>query len=192
MWKYGYVRISSLEQQTENKLFSKDVIQITLKRDTWWDFLITHIPKKKVCKLPPQNKKQGIYKGSKRVSERKKHQSLSCVRLCNPMDQSSPGSSVHRIIQAFYWIGQTFLSPGDLPNPEIEPRSPIMQADSLCLSYQGNHMTHNFNWTWRCNEIRIHSYNSTDYSPCPISNHQKSNSSRLSLKKMSQTTLIRL
>ena len=47
MWKYGYVRISSLEQQTENKLFSKDVIQITLKRDTWWDFLITHIPKKK-------------------------------------------------------------------------------------------------------------------------------------------------
>ena len=48
MWKYGYVRISNVEEQTENKLLSKDdVIQITLKRDTWWDFLITHIPKNK-------------------------------------------------------------------------------------------------------------------------------------------------
>ena len=30
-----------------------------------------------------------------------------------------------------YWSGLTFSSPGDLPNPGIEPRSPALQADSL-------------------------------------------------------------
>ena len=30
-----------------------------------------------------------------------------------------------------YWRGQLFPSPGDLPNPGIEPRSPALQADSL-------------------------------------------------------------
>ena len=30
-----------------------------------------------------------------------------------------------------YWSGQPFLSPGDLPNPGIEPRSPALQVDSL-------------------------------------------------------------
>ena len=29
------------------------------------------------------------------------------------------------------WIGLPFPSPGDLPNPGIEPRSPELQADSL-------------------------------------------------------------
>ena len=30
-----------------------------------------------------------------------------------------------------YWSGLPFPSPGDLPNPEIEPKSPALQADSL-------------------------------------------------------------
>ena len=30
-----------------------------------------------------------------------------------------------------YWSGLPFLSPGDLPNPGIEPGSPTWQADSL-------------------------------------------------------------
>ena len=30
-----------------------------------------------------------------------------------------------------YWSGLPFPSPGDRPNPEIEPRSPTGQADSL-------------------------------------------------------------
>ena len=30
-----------------------------------------------------------------------------------------------------YWSGQPFPSPGDLPIPGIEPRSPALQADSL-------------------------------------------------------------
>ena len=30
-----------------------------------------------------------------------------------------------------YWSGVPFPSPGDLPNPGIEPRSPALQADTL-------------------------------------------------------------
>ena len=30
-----------------------------------------------------------------------------------------------------YWRGLPFPSPGDLPDPEIEPRSPTLQADTL-------------------------------------------------------------
>jgi len=30
-----------------------------------------------------------------------------------------------------YWSGYPFSSPGDLPDPRIEPRSPSLQADSL-------------------------------------------------------------
>ena len=33
-----------------------------------------------------------------------------------------------------YWSGLPFPSPGDLADPEIEPRSPALQADSLSLS----------------------------------------------------------
>ena len=37
-----------------------------------------------------------------------------------------------------YWSGEPFPSPGDLPNPEIKPRSPALQADSLPTELQGN------------------------------------------------------
>jgi len=30
-----------------------------------------------------------------------------------------------------YWSEWPFLSPGDLPNPGIEPRSPVLHVDSL-------------------------------------------------------------
>ena len=30
-----------------------------------------------------------------------------------------------------YWIGLPFPSPGDLPDPGIEPGSPTLQADTL-------------------------------------------------------------
>ena len=95
----------------------------------------------------------------------------SYLTLCDPMDCSSPGSSVHEILQARildwvaipfsrgsfqprdqthvshiadgffiiwatreaqeYWNGYTILSPGELPNPGINPGSPALQADSL-------------------------------------------------------------
>ena len=37
-----------------------------------------------------------------------------------------------------YWSGQPFPSPGNLPHPGIEPRSPALQEDCLPLSHQGS------------------------------------------------------
>jgi len=37
-----------------------------------------------------------------------------------------------------YWSGLPFPSPGDLPNPGIEPRSPALQADALTSDPPGN------------------------------------------------------
>ena len=36
-----------------------------------------------------------------------------------------------------YWSGLPFPSPGDLPNPGIEPRSPTLQADALTSAPPG-------------------------------------------------------
>ena len=36
-----------------------------------------------------------------------------------------------------YWSGLPFPSPGDLPGPRIEPRSPALQADSLLTELHG-------------------------------------------------------
>ena len=54
-----------------------------------------------------------------------------CPTLCDPMDCSPPGSSVHRILQARVLEWVEFLSTGDLPNPGIESWSPTVEADSL-------------------------------------------------------------
>ena len=53
------------------------------------------------------------------------------------MDCCQPGSSVHGILQAEDWSRLPFPSPEDLPNLEIKPRSPTLQADSLLSEHQG-------------------------------------------------------
>ena len=49
------------------------------------------------------------------------------------MDFNLSGSSDHGIFQAriLEWVAISFPSPGDLPNPGIEPGSPASQADAL-------------------------------------------------------------
>ena len=37
-----------------------------------------------------------------------------------------------------YWSGLPFSSPGDLPNPGIEPGVPALPSGSLPLSHQGS------------------------------------------------------
>ena len=39
-----------------------------------------------------------------------------------------------------YWSGLPFPSPGDLPDPGIEPRSPALQADALTSEPPGKHV----------------------------------------------------
>ena len=41
-----------------------------------------------------------------------------------------------------YWSGSPFPPPGNLPNSEIKPPSPVLQADSLPLSHQGSLVQH--------------------------------------------------
>ena len=56
---------------------------------------------------------------------------FSHAQFCKPMDYSPPGSSIHGIFQAriLEWVVIPFSN--ELPNPEIKPRSPALQADSL-------------------------------------------------------------
>ena len=58
----------------------------------------------------------------------------SCPTVCNPMDSSRPGSSVHGLLQAriLEWVAISFSR--DLLDSGIEPTShvsPALQADSL-------------------------------------------------------------
>ena len=58
----------------------------------------------------------------------------SCPALCDPMDCSPPGSSVHGILQARALSELPSPPPRDLPDSEIKPafpESPALQADSL-------------------------------------------------------------
>ena len=61
--------------------------------------------------------------------------SQSCPTLCHAMDCSPPGSSLHGISRQEYWSGWPCPTPGDLPDPGIEPVSPALQVDSLPLSH---------------------------------------------------------
>ena len=49
-----------------------------------------------------------------------------CPTLCDPWTIQSMGFS-----RPEQWSGEPVPSPGDLPNPGTEPRSPALQADSL-------------------------------------------------------------
>jgi len=51
--------------------------------------------------------------------------------LCDSMHCSPPVSSVHGILQTRILEWVPFHSPGDLPNPGIEPSSPALKAHSL-------------------------------------------------------------
>ena len=56
----------------------------------------------------------------------------SCLTLCYPMDWT-----IHEILLARILEWVAFPSPGDLPNPGTEPRSPALQADSFPAEPQG-------------------------------------------------------
>ena len=57
----------------------------------------------------------------------------SCLTLCDPMDSSLPGSSVHGISQAriLHWVAISFF------RGSSGPRSPALQVDSLPTEPEG-------------------------------------------------------
>ena len=70
----------------------------------------------------------------------------SCPTLCDPVDCSPPGSSIHGILQAriLEWVAISFSRGSSLTqgsNPGIELRSPALQADALTSEPPGKPMT---------------------------------------------------
>ena len=59
-----------------------------------------------------------------------------CATLCDPMECSWPGFSVHGDSLGKN-TGVGCPPPGDLSNPGIKPRSPALQADSLLSEPRG-------------------------------------------------------
>ena len=70
---------------------------------------------------------------------------LSRVRLfATPWTVAHQASLSVGFSRQEYWSGLPFPSPGDLPNPGTEPRSPTLQADSLPAEPQGKTDKHKF------------------------------------------------
>ena len=66
-------------------------------------------------------------------------ESLNRVQLCETLwtvARQTPLSM--EFSRQEYWSGLPFPSPGDLPVPGIEPRSPTLQADALPSELPGN------------------------------------------------------
>ena len=52
-----------------------------------------------------------------------------------------------------HWSGVPFPSPGDLPDPWIEPRSPTLQADALLSEPPGKQKDLSGNTATKCNVV---------------------------------------
>ena len=55
----------------------------------------------------------------------------SCPTLCDPWTVAHQARPSMGFSRQEHWSGLPFPSPGDLPDPGIEPRSPTLQADAL-------------------------------------------------------------
>ena len=64
--------------------------------------------------------------------------SQSCLSV-TPWTVASwaPQSMEFKFSRQEYWSGLPFPSPGDLPDPGIEPGSPVLQVDSLSAELPG-------------------------------------------------------
>ena len=71
-----------------------------------------------------------------------KVKSLSCVRLfVTPWTVAQQAPPSMGFSREEYWSGLPFPSPGDLPDPGIEPRYPALQADALTSEPPGKPQT---------------------------------------------------
>ena len=71
---------------------------------------------------------------NQRLKRKKKGKSMT---LWDHIGYRLPSASVHGISKQECWSGLPFPSPGDLPDPGIEPRSPALLADDLPTELRG-------------------------------------------------------
>ena len=85
--------------------------------------------------------------------------SLSRVRLFATLwtvaHQAPPSMGFSR---QEYWSGLPFHSPGDLPNPGIEPGSPALEADALTFEPPGKPIA-----LYKCSSSKTIAKNNDDY-----------------------------
>ena len=63
----------------------------------------------------------------------------ACLTLCDPMDRSPPGSTIHGILQARIRSKlPVFPSPGDLPDPGMEPAIPVLPGGVSTTTHLGS------------------------------------------------------
>ena len=60
---------------------------------------------------------------------------LSCVQLCNPVDLAHPAPLSMVFFRQEYWSGLPFSSPGDLPDPGMEPMCLVSTCFSRHIPY---------------------------------------------------------
>ena len=65
------------------------------------------------------------------ISSMKVKITQSCLTLCDPWTVAYQAPLSMGFSRQENWSGLPFPSPGDLPNPGIEPGSPALQADAL-------------------------------------------------------------
>ena len=88
------------------------------------------------------------------IRERKKVKLFSRVLLlATPWTVAYQAPASMGFSKQEYWSGLRFPSPGDLPNPGIELRSPALQADTLPSEPPGNNQGDAYQ---NCNEISPH------------------------------------
>ena len=68
----------------------------------------------------------------------------SCLTLATPWIVTCQAPLPVGFSRQEYWSGLPFLSPGDLPDPGIEPRSPTLQTDSLLTELWGKPIIRSF------------------------------------------------
>ena len=131
--------------------------QCWLKRCTTWELWVEfYLGENEDCSQGGSTSDNSETLLEEVVSEKVK--SLSRVRLCDPVDCSLSGSSVHGIFQArvLEWVAVSFSRGSS--HPGIEPGSSTLQADALPseprgITIQPSHIKFNYLQTFTISSI---------------------------------------
>ena len=129
--------------QTATKLVSSEPLGTSLlKPRTEHSWHATTVPLQQRAGSPRKDSRSSYFSSEHTQphehSSKVKWKSLSRVQL-----SATPWTVPARVLcrvgfsRRGYWSGLRFPSPGDLPDPGIEPKSPAWQADSLPTKLQG-------------------------------------------------------
>ena len=91
--------------------------------------------------------------------------SLSCVRpFATPWTVAHQAPLSMGFSRQEYWSGLPFPSPGNLPNPGTEPRSPALQADALTSEPPGKSISPNILIGSHCYEYLLYRNSNLSFS----------------------------